>query len=385
MNGSSQSPSVTIQFNLTKHGPTTAQNSSLGEGCIEVIFSEMEFLPWDNPDNIVSTEVEAMICRIKNNVLVLLFLIGGPANVINMAVFCRQGLKDRVNLCLFALSLADGLYLTMAVVLHGEQLRIQFTTKHRFGPLSSTLSNNNLIVLVAPFCYISPVLSAIIAVERCLCVYNPLRFQSLLRTRTMVVIISMAYILVFGLFFIVAYRYRVGCVHDPALGIVVTTAVAGDVYRAHKEVIDLLESFVFGVGLPGVEMIMVTTATMMTIMKLRQAVLWRSETSSSSPISPQEVALTRMLVGTSILFVVCIFPIALSRITWLFLPEVSSGRRNHNFFLTGVWIGELFTYVNATFNIFVYYVMGSRYRKTFWALFGRKTQPDTASVGSLYR
>ena len=30
------------------------------------------------------------------------------------------------------------------------------------------------------------------------------------------------------------------------------------------------------------------------------------------------------------------------------------------------------SYVNATFNIAVYYTMGSRYRQTFWTLLGRK-------------
>ena len=85
--------------------------SALG-GCYVFVFKDMEFLPWDNPDNIVSAEVEDTARRLKDGLLLpILFLIGGPANVINMAVFYKQGLKDRVNLCLFALSLADELYL----------------------------------------------------------------------------------------------------------------------------------------------------------------------------------------------------------------------------------------------------------------------------------
>ena len=61
--------------------------------------------------------------------LPILFLIGGPANVINMAVFYKQGLEERINVCLFALSLADGLYLANNMLWYGEQLRLQFTTK----------------------------------------------------------------------------------------------------------------------------------------------------------------------------------------------------------------------------------------------------------------
>ena len=55
-------------------------------------------------DNIVNAEVESVARRLKDSMLFLLFLIGGPANVINLAVFYKQGLKERVNLCLFALS-----------------------------------------------------------------------------------------------------------------------------------------------------------------------------------------------------------------------------------------------------------------------------------------
>ena len=69
---------------------TTRSNLS---GCKTVHFDG--FIPWDNPDNIVSLEVEAFADRLKGAiVLPLLFLIGGPANVINMAVFYKQGLRE---------------------------------------------------------------------------------------------------------------------------------------------------------------------------------------------------------------------------------------------------------------------------------------------------
>ena len=73
-------------------------NLTIPKGCHVVRLEEMEFLPWDNPDNIVSAEVEDIVRRVKDNMLPVFFLIGGPANVINMAVYYKQGLKDRVNL-----------------------------------------------------------------------------------------------------------------------------------------------------------------------------------------------------------------------------------------------------------------------------------------------
>ena len=106
---------------------TTRSNLS---GCKTVHFDG--FIPWDNPDNLVSLEVEAFAERLKSaSLLPLLFLIGGPANVINIAVFYKQGLRERINLCLFALSLADELYLIQCMFLNGERIYGQFTTSER--------------------------------------------------------------------------------------------------------------------------------------------------------------------------------------------------------------------------------------------------------------
>ena len=110
---------------------TTMRNDSILEGCAILQFDG--FIPWDNPDNLVSLEVEAFTERLKGAiVLPLLFLIGGPANVINMVVFYKHGLRERINLCLFALSLADELYLIQCMFLNGERIHRQFTTKQRY-------------------------------------------------------------------------------------------------------------------------------------------------------------------------------------------------------------------------------------------------------------
>ena len=119
-------------INTTEYTPnaTITQNKSLWEGCKTLQFDG--FVPWDNPDNLVSMEMEAFAERLKGAiVLPLLFLIGGPANVINMAVFYKQGLRERINLCLFALSLADELYLIHSMFINGERIHTQFTTSER--------------------------------------------------------------------------------------------------------------------------------------------------------------------------------------------------------------------------------------------------------------
>ena len=59
------------------------------------------------------------------------------------------------------------------------------------------------------------------------------------------------------------------------------------------------------------------------------------------------------------------------RLVLLFVPEMNTGRRYQNTFLTATWILEIASYINSSFNIFIYYSMGSRYRETMKALFCR--------------
>ena len=115
------------------------------------------------------------------------------------------------------------------------------------------------------------------------------------------------------MYFLVATRYYAVCVYDPVSGSIITTAVARQFYLQHQQLIDFLDIFVYGVGLPGVVMVVVTTTTTITAMKLRQAAAWRAGTSSSGSVSPREIALTRMLVFNSVFFIICVFPIALFR------------------------------------------------------------------------
>ena len=62
------------------------------------------------------------------------------------------------------------------------------------------------------------------------------------------------------------------------------------------------------------------------------------------------------------------------RFVWLFLPDMNLGGRQHNLFLVGLWMLDVFSILNSTFNFFVYYVMGSRFRVTLCGLLGRKSK-----------
>ena len=163
------------------------------------------------------------------------------------------------------------------------------------------------------FSGVSQILSAIIASERCFCILQPLRSQTVLRTSTMTAIIVAVNILVVGIYFLMLSRYNVVCAYNPISDSVITTVAGGQFYLRNKKIMDFLIIFVFGVGFLCVVMVVVITTTIITAVKLRQAAAWRAGTSSSGSVSSREIAITRMLVFNSVFFIACIFPIALFR------------------------------------------------------------------------
>ena len=157
--------------------------NSIPENCIIVGINATD--PQNNPHNLISLETEQLFDRIKATVLIpVLFLIGFPANCINMAVFFKQGLKERINLCLFSLALVDLIYVCMVFVFYAERLYTQFPDNQRFGPVQQYMTHKRIIVLFG-FGYVDLLLVAVVSTERCICVLFPLRAQRFIKTKTL--------------------------------------------------------------------------------------------------------------------------------------------------------------------------------------------------------
>ncbi|KAL8623156.1 hypothetical protein ACOMHN_057955 [Nucella lapillus] len=159
--------------------------------------SSLGFIPWDNPDNIISQETEQIVDTAVGTVcLPILFVISVPCNILNMLVFWTQGLKERVNLCLFCLSLVDFLHMLNNFLFNFERIRFPFAPSTEFGPVMEFIVNNFLLGFVRGFNAVSEFISMLIASERCLCVASPLRSKTMLKTRTTAVILLVATIFI---------------------------------------------------------------------------------------------------------------------------------------------------------------------------------------------
>ena len=348
---------------------TRADLTGVPDGCMVLSVEPGDFIPWDNPDNLVSQEVEqAVDLVVAVFFLPTLLLLSVPTNVVNMLVFWRHGVRERINLCLFCLSLADLLYTIHSFLQNADKIYQHFIGETGVGVIFQFLVDHHLLFLKA-LSWESGFLTMLIACERCLCVYSPLRSQKIFKTRTTGFAIVVSTLVHHGFLFVGDTRLGTVCVFDPATNSTSKAIYPTEFYLKNKEVIDTVTGLIPGLLLPVFYFTVVSATTAMTLIKLRAMAKWRKQTSSASAVSPREVALTRMLIGISVLYVVCSMPTLAFGIAFLAVPDMSAKGRYYNTFKLMGTVFDLSSCINASFNFFVYSFLGSKYKETLKEIF----------------
>ena len=343
---------------------TRTHPTAVPDGCMVLSVEPGDFIPWDNPDNLVSQEVEqAVDLAVAVFFLPALLLLSVPTNVVNMLVFWRHGVRERINLCLFCLSLADLIYITHSFLYSLDKLYQPFTGETGVGIVFQFFADHHLLFLRA-FNWESGFLSMLIACERCLCVYSPLRAQKIFKTRSTGFAIFVSTLVHHALIYISSSRWGIACAFDPVTNSTSKAIYPTKYYLQNQEVIDTLTGIVTALLLPACYVTVVSVTTALTLIKLHTMATWRKQTSSASAVSSREVALTRMLIGISVLYVICSMPTLAFGIVFLTVPDMRTQGRYYNAFNLMLSVFELCSYINASFNFFVYSFLGSKYKET---------------------
>jgi len=144
-------------------------------------------------------------------------------------------------------------------------------------------------------------------------------------------------------------------------------------YRDNEIVIDILFRLVYSTILITLFFTIIAVTTTITAVKLRRVVQWRHSSTSSASVSVtssiKEIALTKTLVATSVLFIVCLAPTIMVQIASLVEPEFYFSGRYYNLVYVTYTVMVLFRVSNSSFNFFIYYGMSTRYRQTLRDLF----------------
>lgn len=145
-------------------------------------------------------------------------------------------------------------------------------------------------------------------------------------------------------------------------------------YLEKKGIMDFFDIFVYATCLPGFFLVVIIVATVITIISLRSAVSQRQTMTMAnvkklqnkrltSSLSSKEVTVTRMLIGTSLLFIVCLSPNFVVQVTSLVIPDLSLTGKYYNTKVVTWVLTSFLRVVNCSVNTCVYYVLSSKFRQ----------------------
>ncbi|KAL8569039.1 hypothetical protein ACOMHN_020482 [Nucella lapillus] len=331
------------------------------------------FIPCDNPRNIVSPFVAEMVDLVVYvGIFPVLVTCGVIINVINMAVFARQGLSNRINVCLFSLAASDTGILVFVMCCKA------YTLISLVDPVAGSYwqQRHQAVVLGSflAFVAISNVITATIAMERCLCVLSPLKAAEFFKTKYMraLILVAALYILIVQNVALCT-KYQTVQVSDPITNAITYISRLSPFYLRHQTALDIPQamiSIVFRVLSP----MFVILCTIAIILRLRVNATWRRSTASNmTSVEKQEVSMTRMLVTVCCVYVICMTPAAISALLIHNLPGFLRTGYLCNIYKVSATLIQLLVACNASFNFLIYVKQSSQYRATLRQLwFGRK-------------
>lgn len=326
--------------------------------------ADAEFLPWDNPDSLVTYDSYLKWLSYFNTVIKpTVYVLCMTTNIFNCLVFRSQGLRDRMNLCLFVLAIIDMTCLsysmiytvTMCIRIAKPELGEELYVKELFYAMGVNYGWREA----------SACINVVIAVERCVCVLFPLQANTIMSTRTMGILL-VSIVIGMQLAFVTAPAKRyVFPVYDNTTGKTRWTVTSSEPWKNNQDLIlyEKVEDTFMMIVFPFFTFTVVSGATIITVVKVRGAMVWRENASSvTSDAQGQHLALTKMLVVVSCLFVICRIPWVAITLARIFYPSFSSSGRQANLYLVLELVAHYFPYTHSSVTFFIYFSQSSRYR-----------------------
>lgn len=298
-------------------------------------------------------------------------LIGGPTNIINCLVFYRQGLKDRMNLCLFSLSFADILYILGLNILNlfslGNDIN-ESMFEESYKKVKTVFTGAIYGFRMVSNCY-----RTIIASERCLCVLFPLHVTTLIRTSAMCGILLLMFIIIQTLYTVpIVLKYQVIAVWDEKQHKVCWKTVPSDIYVNNTFFYDVVLQIICLCVLPVATFLIISLATCVTMVRLRMASKWRAKTGCQGNASHlAHRGLTKMLVIVSGVYIITTCPDVTVSIIRFVETEISQTGSGFDIFQKTYMAANVFSCVNPATSFLVYYNRSSRYRQVLSKIYRR--------------
>ena len=306
---------------------------------------------------------------------------GVCVNLINAAVFLKQGLLDGVTINFFILSISDGLF-AVASVVGSTGFIVEFILKTHDG-LGGSVIDAQLVywgaLFAAPITQtISVIVTVVIAVVRCFSVVMPLKVKSILTTKRQVAAILVLSAIPTSVYFWAFNPLRPLYVSNPQTNVTVAAYFVGAHWAAYIVVRNT--TFFGGFVIIGVCSV-VLSVSLKRSSKFREASSSGKEKTGSDPERKskdkrRDARVVQMVMMVSAAYIVCSLIPFIYLVLFLTLFGMGSSYGNLNDFL--LTLSESGILTNGIVNIFIYYFYSSRYRITLLAMVGvdKDTRPS---------
>ena len=215
-------------------------------------------------------------------------------------------------------------------------------------------------------------------VPRCLCVVSPLRAKQLLKTKVMVILILLIYVLVMGGSMIFNVKFDVGLkVVDVETNATMYVAVLSQFYIKNKLFVDIIYNYILAISIPFISLAVVVVSTSITVLFLRRAFAWKQTSANITASETKETVVTKMLLLVCYVYVVCVTPsVANAFVVQFFEGWLPTGRYSNTFYVY-VALMHTLTALNSSVNFFIYYSRGTKFRGTLRKLCCCGNKPQT--------
>ncbi|RUS91456.1 hypothetical protein EGW08_000780 [Elysia chlorotica] len=320
-----------------------------------------------------------------------IFATGIVTNILVILVYAKQGFKESVAVSMTTISVWDFLKCVSGIMNSFSGILSLFDPVAATSWLNiSTVIFNYLICFSS---YVTSVMAAYVAVERCLCVSVPLKVKWMLTPKVTLMACLTISVVVFGAFAVMFGIYDIIWVHDYTINATIAIAIKNEFYYKHDGPLFVYYNL-SGILWPLAAFVVILVATIIIIYKLKKGSKFRMGQSSISTqhkdasaqnktdeqqkqrqnLLKRDRQVVKMLLVIIIIYIACLAPRIAHYLAKYVIYDFYFLRRHHHLFEFVNYGIMLADSSNGAVNFFVFYRMSSSFRATFRSMACRKEQ-----------
>lgn len=291
--------------------------------------------------------------------------LGICTNIVNIIIFVRQGLGDRMTVSLLCLVVSD-----LGSVITQAWATLCFTSSFMSLDLPFVPEETQYLIGGLPhlvFTRVGMWNTVYISLEKCFCVVMPLKVKGIFTTKRAGIFIVIIYLVMTGSIAPVYYTTRFTWTVNKSRN----TSQLTVWFIENRNTLETASFYINNI-IPASAFIVITVSTIVLIFELKHRAKWRKMSSLSTKavvLSHRETRLIVTVVSLSAAFILCYSP-GTALILWMIIDdELRMDGRERNLYILFYSFIYIFEAVNASMNFFIYLCTASRYQEVFYDTF----------------